>query len=186
MLFDVKCERRRTLPPYLLDRDFAADAPNQKWAGDISNIWTGEGWLCLAVILDLYSRRVIDWAVSDRLKRDLAIRALDMTVALRQPPPGRIHYTDRGSQYCSGDYRKRLRKHGFLALMSGKSDCYDNPVVESFFKTLKAELIWRQKWTTRRQAEMALFQYINGFYNPRRRHSALNGISPLRFERRAA
>jgi transposase InsO family protein len=111
--------------PNLLDRDFLADAPNQKRAGGISYIWTGEGWLYLAVILDLYSRRVIGWAVSDRLKRDLAIRALDMAVALRRPPPGCIHHTDRGSQYCSGDYQKRLKKHGFLASMSGKGNCYD-------------------------------------------------------------
>jgi transposase InsO family protein len=155
-------------------------------ANDISYIWTGEGWLYLAVILDLYSRRVIGWAVSDRLKRDLAIRALDMAVALRRPPPGCIHHTDRGSQYCSGDYQKCLKKYGFQISMSGKGNCFDNAVVESFFKTLKAELIWRRKWATRRQAEIALFEYINGFYNPRRRHSALNGKSPLRFERRAA
>ena len=155
-------------------------------ANDISYIWTGEGWLYLAVILDLYSRRVIGWAVSDRLKRDLAIRALDMAVALRRPPPGCIHHTDRGSQYCSGDYQKRLKKHGFQVSMSGKGNCYDNAVVESFFKTLKAELIWRRRWETRRQVQIALFEYINGFYNPRRRHSALNGKSPLSFERRAA
>jgi transposase InsO family protein len=172
--------------PNLLDRDFSADAPNRKWVGDISYIWTAEGWLYLAVVLDLYSRRVIGWAVSDRLKRDLAIRALDMAVALRRPPPGCIHHTDRGSQYCSGDYQKCLKKYGFQISMSGKGNCYDNAVVESFFKTLKAELIWRRKWATRRQAEIALFEYINGFYNPRRRHSALNGKSPLRFERRAA
>ncbi len=174
------------IAPNILDRDFSADAPNQKWAGDISYIWTGEGWLYLAVILDLYSRRVIGWAVSNRLKRDLAIRALDMAVALRQPPPGCIHHSDRGSQYCSGDYQKSLKKHGFLVSMSGKGNCYDNAVVETFFKTLKAELIWRHKWNTRRQVEMALFEYINGFYNPRRRHSALGGKSPLRFERQAA
>ena len=102
------------IAPNLLDRDFSATAPNQKWAGDITYIWTSEGWLYLAVILDLYSRRVIGWAVSNRMKRDLAIRALDMAVALRQPPKGCIHHTDRGSQYCSHDYQKRLKNHGFL------------------------------------------------------------------------
>jgi transposase InsO family protein len=101
------------IAPKLLDQDFSATGPNQKWAGDISYIWTSEGWLYLAVILDLYSRRVIGWAVSNRMKRDLAIRALDMAVALRQPPEGCIHHTDRGSQYCSHDYQKRLKKHGF-------------------------------------------------------------------------
>jgi len=187
------------IAPNLLDQDFSADALNQKWAGDISYIWTGEGWLYLAVILDLYSRRVIGWAVSNRMKRDLAIRALDMAVAFRQPPKGCIHHTDRGSQYCSGDYQKRLKQHGFLVSMSGKGNCYpshglqanhcqamDNSMLETFFKSLKSELIWRNRWETRRQAEGAIFQYINGFYNPRRRHSSLGGKSPLAFERKAA
>ncbi len=115
----------RPVAPNLLDRDFSATAPNQKWAGDITYIWTSEGWLYLAVILDLYSRRVIGWAVSSRMKRDLAIRALDMAVALRQPPKGCIHHTDRGSQYCSHDYQKRLRKYDFKVSMSGKGNCYD-------------------------------------------------------------
>lgn len=170
----------------LLDRDFSASAPNQKWAGDISYIWTREGWLYLAVVIDLYSRRVIGWAVSDRMKKDLAIRALDMAINLRQPPPGCIHHTDRGSQYCSHDYQKRLRDEGFQMSMSGKGNCYDNAAVETFFKSLKAELIWRHSWNTRRETETALFQYINGFYNPRRRHSALGWKSPLAFERKAA
>ena len=170
----------------LLDRDFAAAGPNQKWAGDISYIWTREGWLYLAVILDLHSRRVIGWAVSNRMKRDLAIRALKMAIALRSPPPGCIFHSDRGSQYCSHDYQKILREHGFKASMSGKGNCYDNAAVETFFKTIKAELIWRRSWETRRKAETAIFQYINGFYNPRRRHSALGGKSPLAFERQVA
>lgn len=174
------------ITPNLLDRDFHADRSNQKWAGDISYIWTREGWLYLAVIIDLYSRRVIGWAVSNRMKKDLAIRALTMAINLRQPPEGCIHHTDRGSQYCSHEYQKILRKHGFKVSMSGKGNCYENAVVETFFKTLKAELIWRNTWQTRRDAEMALFQYINGFYNPRRRHSALNWKSPLAFERKAA
>ena len=174
------------IAPNLLDQDFSADGPNQKWAGDISYIWTSEGWLYLAVILDLYSRRVIGWAVSNRMKRDLTIRALDMAVALRQPPEGCIHHTDRGSQYCSNEYQRRLSKHGFKVSMSGKGNCYDNSMVETFFKSIKAELIWRNRWDTRRQAEGAIFQYINGFYNPRRRHSSLGGKSPLAFERKAA
>ncbi len=172
--------------PNLLNRDFRADAPNQKWVGDISYIWTREGWLYLAVIIDLYSRRVVGWAVSNRMKKDLAIRALDMAIALRRPPKGCIHHTDRGSQYCSHDYQKILRRHGFRVSMSGKGNCYDNSVAETFFKTLKAELIWRHTWHTRRQAQTALFEYINGFYNPRRRHSALGWKSPLAFERKAA
>lgn len=172
------------IAPNLLNRDFCADAPNQKWAGDISYVWTREGWLYLAVILDLHSRRVIGWAVSNRMKRDLAIRALKMAVALRQPPKGCIHHTDRGSQYCSHDYQKLLRQHGFQVSMSGKGNCYDNSAVETFFKTIKAELIWRRSWPTRRAVELAIFNYINGFYNPRRRHSALGWKSPVAFERK--
>ena len=118
--YKVTTDSNHTLAvaPNLLDRDFSATAPNQKWAGDITYIWTSEGWLYLAVILDLYSRRIIGWAVSNRMKRDLAIRAMDMAVALRQPPKGCIHRTDRGSQYCSHDYQQRLKKHGFKISMS--------------------------------------------------------------------
>ena len=174
------------IAPNLLDRNFTANEPNQKWAADISYIWTREGWLYLAVILDLHSRRVIGWAVSNRMKRDLAIRALKMAIAFRAPPKGCIHHTDRGSQYCSHDYQKILRQHDFKASMSGKGNCYDNAAVETFFKTIKAELIWRHSWETRRQAEMAIFEYINGFYNPRRRHSTLGWKSPVAFERKAA
>ena len=173
--------------PNLLEQDFSATGPNQKWAGDISYIWTSEGWLYLAVILDLYSRRVIGWAVSNRMNRDLAIRALDMAVALRQPPEGCIHHTDRGSQYRSHGYHNRLKMYGFKVSMSGKGNCYDNSMVETFFKTINAELIWHNRLETRRQAEGAIFQYINGFFsNPRRRHSSLGGKSPLAFERKAA
>ncbi len=174
------------IAPNLLNRDFSAERPNQKWAGDISYVWTQEGWLYLAVILDLHSRRVIGWAVSSRMKRDLAIRALKMAIALRRPPKGCIHHTDRGSQYCSHDYQKLLRQHGFQVSMSGTGNCYDNAAVETFFKTIKAELLWQRSWPTRRSAELAIFEYVNGFYNPRRRHSALGWESPLAFERKAA
>lgn len=174
------------IAPNLLNRDFAADRPNQKWVVDISYIWTREGWLYLAVVLELYSRRVIGWAVSNRMKRDLAIRALNMAIALRRPPKGCIHHSDRGSQYCSHDYQKLLRLHGFKVSMSGKGNCYDNAAMETFFKTIKAELIWRHSWPTRRAAEVAIFKYINGFYNPRRKHSALGWKSPLAFERKVA
>jgi putative transposase len=174
------------IAPKLLDRNFSADGPNQKWASDTSYIWTSEGWLYLAVILDLYSCRVIGWAVSNRRKRDLAIRALDVAVALRQPPEGCVHHTDRGSQYCSNEYQRRNSRRAFEFSVSGKGNSYDNSMVETFFKSLKAELIWRARWETRRHAQGAIFQYINGFYNPRRRHSSLGGKSPLVFERQAA
>lgn len=174
------------IAPNLLDRNFTAEHPNQKWVVNISYIWTREGWLYLAAVLDLHSRRVIGWAVSNRKKRDLAIRALDMAVALRRPPKGCIHHSDRGSQYCSHEYQARLREHGLKVSMSGKGNCYDNAAMETFFKTIKAELIWRNTWYTRRQAELAIFEYINGFYNPLRKHSALGWKSPLAFERIAA
>jgi transposase InsO family protein len=174
------------IAPNLLDRDFAAEQPDQKWVVDISYIWTREGWLYLAAVLDLHSRRVIGWAVSNRMKRDLAIRALEMAIALRRPPKGCIHHSDRGSQYCSHDYQKILRQHGFKVSMSGKGNCYDNAAMETFFKTIKAELIWRHSWQTRRDVEVAIFEYINGFYNPRRKHSALGWKSPLAFEKIAA
>lgn len=170
----------------VLDGNFLAEAPNQKWAGDITYIWTAEGWLYLAVVIDLFSRRVVGWAVSDRMKKDLAIRALEMAIHLRRPPKGCIFHSDRGSQYCSYDFQKKLQAHKLVPSMSGKGNCYDNAAVETFFKSLKAEVLWRQNWPTRRQAETAIFQYINGFYNPRRRHSYLGGISPLAFEAKVA
>ncbi|RFP06395.1 integrase [Komagataeibacter xylinus] len=165
----------------LLDGDLLAEGPNRKWAGDISHIWTVEGWLYLAVVIDLFSRRVIGWAAGDPMKKDLAIRALGMAVRLRDPAPGCILHSDRGSQYGSHDFQKKLLAHGLLASMSGKGNCFDNAAVETFFKSLTAEWLWRQNWPTRRQATAAIFQYVNGFYNPRRRHSYSDGIQPPHF-----
>ena len=175
-----------TVADNILARQFKADKPDRKWVVDISYIWTQEGWLHLAAVMDLYSRRIIGWAVDKRMKKDLAIRALDMAVALRRPAKNCIHHSDRGSQYCSHEYQARLKTHGFKVSMSGKGNCYDNAVMETFFKTIKSELIWRQTWQTRHQAEAAIFRYINGFYNPRRKHSALGYKSPLAFEAKAA
>jgi transposase InsO family protein len=128
----------------LLEQNFIAKKSNQKWAGDISYIWTREGWIYLAMILKLHSRRIIGWAVSNCMKRDLAIRALKMAIALGSPPRGCIFRSDRGSQYCSHSYHKILRQHGFQVSMSIKRNCYDNAAVETFFKTIKAELIWQR------------------------------------------
>ena len=150
------------IAPNLLQQDFTSRQPNQKWAGDITYILTREGWVYLAVILDPHSRQMIGWAISNQMKKDLAIRALNMAIALSRPPKGCIHHTDRGSQYCSHDYQKLLRKHGLTAYMSGKGNCYDNAAVENFFKSLKAEMVWRRNWQTRREVEVALFEYING------------------------
>ena len=174
------------IAPKLLQQDFSASGPNQKWAGDITYVWTREGWVSLAVIIDLYSRRVIGWAISNRMKQDLAIRALNMAVALHRPPPGCIHHTDRGSQYCAHEYQKILRRHGFSVSMSDKGNCHDNSAVERCFKFLRAERVWRRECHPRRDVEIAVFQYINGFYNPRRKHSALGWKSPVAFEQRAA
>lgn len=166
----------------LLEQDFACERPDRKWGVDISYIWTAEGWLYLAIALDLFSRRIVGWAVSDRLKRDLALAALRRAITLRKPPPGLVHHSDRGSQYCSHDYRRLLKAHGMIASMSGKGNCYDNAMVETVFKTIKSELVWRTSFQTRRQAEKAIGHYIDGFYNPRRRHSALGYQSPIAFE----
>ena len=170
------------IAPNYLDQDFAATAPNQKWAADISYIWTTEGWLYLAIVLDLFSRRIIEWAVSDRLKKDLALSALRRALVLRRPKTGILHHSDRGSQYCSYDYQRILDRHGFIISMSGKGNCYDNAMVETLFKTIKSELIWRTSFQSRFQAENAIARYIDGFYNPVRRHSALGYKSPINFE----
>lgn len=171
--------------PNLFDQDFAAEGPDQKWGADISYIWTAQGWLYLAVVIDLYSRKVVGWATSDRLKRALALDALKRALASRNPAPGLIHHSDRGSQYCSVDYQAALRKRKILISMSGRGNCYDNSMVETFFKTIKSELIWTTAWQTRWQAENAIARYIDGFYNPVRRHSSLGYLSPIAFERKA-
>jgi len=168
--------------PNVLDQDFAADGPDEKWGVDISYVWTAEGWLYLAIVLDLFSRRIVGWRVSDRMKKGLAMDALRRAIALRRPPAGLIHHSDRGSQYCSADYRRLLRNHGFVASMSGRGNCYDNAMVETVFKTIKSELIWRTAFSSRDEASKAIGQYIEGFYNPRRRHSSLGYKSPTTYE----
>nr|WP_310305900.1 IS3 family transposase [Sphingomonas sp. BE270] len=174
------------IAPNIIDQDFTATTPNQKWGVDISYVWTREGWLYLAVVLDLFSRRVVGWAVGDRLHRDLALAALRKALVMRRPPEGLIHHSDRGSQYCSVDYQAELHRHGIRISMSGKGNCYDNAMVETFFKTIKSELVWRTVFYTRDQAAQAIARYIDGFYNPVRRHSALDYISPAQFERTAS
>jgi putative transposase len=171
--------------PNLLDQDFSATRPNQKWNADISYVWTREGWLYLAVVLDLFARRVVGWAVRDRLHQELALEALRKALVVRQPSAGLIHHADRGSQYCSTAYQAALKKHGIAISMSGKGNCYDNSVVETFFKTLKSEMVWRTVFQTRAEAKEAIGRYIDGFYNPVRRHSTLDYVSPVQFERMA-
>jgi putative transposase len=149
--------------PNLLEQDFSAEGPNQKWAADISYVWTSEGWLYLAVVLDLFARRVVGWAVSDRLHQELALEALRKALAIRRPDKGLIHHSDRGSQYCATTYQAALKKHGLQVSMSGKGNCFDNAVVETFFKTLKSELVWRTVFQTRAEAKQAIGRYIDGF-----------------------
>ena len=171
--------------PNIIDQDFTADRPNQKWGVDISYVWTREGWIYLAVVIDLVSRRVVGWSLGDRLHRRLAVAALQTALTMRRPPEGLIHHSDRGSQYCSVDYQATLCRHGIRISMSGKGNCYDNAMVETFFKTLKSELVWRTTFFTRADAERDIAQYIDGFYNPVRRHSALDYLSPPQFEKQA-
>ena len=166
------------IAPNRLNQDFTATAPNQKWAGDITYIWTREGWAYLSVIIDLYSRRVIGWGNQQPHEAGSCIARLGHGYSSASATACCIHHTDRGAQYCAHEYQKRLRRHKLRPSMSGKGNCFDNSAVESFFKSLKAELIWRNAWKTRRDVEVAVFEYINGFYNPRRRHSALHGKSP--------
>lgn len=170
--------------PNLIAQDFASDGPDRKWGADISYIWTEEGWLYLALVPDLCSRRVVGWATSDRLKRDLAVEALRRALVARNRGPELVHHSDRGSQYCSVDYQALLRKRGILISMSGLGNCYDS-MVETSFKTIKSELIWPVAWQSRQQAENAVARYIDGFYNPVRRHSSLGFQSPIAFKRRA-
>lgn len=171
------------IAPNLIDQDFSAERPNHKWAADISYVWTAEGWLYLAVVLDLFARRVVGWAVSERLHKELALEALGKALAVRRPGKGLIHHSDRGSQYGSLAYQAALRGHAIQISMSGKGNCYDNAVVETFFKTLKTELVWRTVFQSRAEAKDAIGRYIDGFYNPVRRHSTLNFVSPVQFER---
>ena len=169
-----------------LNRDFTVSAPNKVWVSDITYIWTREGWMYLAAILDLFSRRVVGWSIEPYVDRTLALDALGMALRTRRPEPGLLHHSDRGVQYASGDYQKLLAEHGIDCSMSRKGDCWDNAVAESFFSTLKAELVHRTDYLTRSQARASVFQYIEAFYNPRRRHSALGYVSPVQHELAAA
>jgi putative transposase len=169
-----------------LDRTFTVAAANQVWAGDITYVWTLEGWLYLAVLLDLYSRRVIGWAMSQRLTVDLAERALRMALTNRAPGVGLLHHSDRGSQYAATSYQHLLTAHGLTPSMSRKGNCWDNACVESFFGTLKRELVYHRRYATREEATQDIFEYIEVFYNRQRRHSTLGHDSPAEYEARTA
>lgn len=169
---------RFPIAPNVLARRFTASAPNRAWVTDLTYIWTREGWLYLSAILDLYSRAVVGWAMSDRIDSALCLTALTMAVHRRRPPAGLVHHSDRGSQYASQEYQAALTQHGMICSMSRRGDCWDNAVAESFWGTLKTELADNMDFTSRAEARRVLFEYIEGFYNLRRRHSAIAYRSP--------
>jgi putative transposase len=169
-----------------LNRQFTVASPNRVWAGDITYVWTAEGWLYLAVVLDLYSRTVIGWAMGTRLIGDLAERALIMALANRIPATGLLHHSDRGSQYAATSYQRLLGEYGIITSMSRTGNCWDNACVESFFGTLKRELVYHRHYATREDAKQDIFEYIEVFYNRKRRHSTLGYVSPAEYEARTA
>lgn len=166
-----------------LGRQFQAETANTKWASDITYLWTKEGWLYLAVVLDLFSRRVVGWSLQASLHKELVLNALDMAVQGRKPDAGLLHHSDRGSQYASLTFQESLIQIGAVCSMSRKGDCWDNAVVESFFSTLKREMVNRETFETRKEARLAVFEWIEVWYNRKRRHSALGYLSPEAFEK---
>jgi putative transposase len=168
--------------PNLLNREFSAQAPNAKWVTDITGVWTAEGWLYVAVVLDLFSRLVVGWAMAAHRDADLVELALQMALVRRHPEAGLLHHSDRGSQYTSGSYQALLREMGIQVSMSGKGDCYDNAAMESFFSSLKGEWTDWHTYQTRQEAQLSIFEYIEVFYNRQRRHSTLGYRSPATYE----
>lgn len=168
----------------VLDRKFEASAPNQVWVGDITYLATKSGWVYLAVLLDLFSRKVVGWSLQRHMQTELCLQALQQAVATRRPGSGLVHHSDRGSQYTSDDYQAELEVIGAVPSMSRKGNCWDNAVAESFFGTLEQELVQQQEepWADETEARTAVGKYIHGFYNQRRRHSTLGQLSPVRFE----
>jgi len=177
-------QHRLPVAPNWLAQQFTAAGPNQKWLADLTYIPTAEGWLYLAGVMDLFSRKIVGWAMDERMTTDLVTRALQMAYRQRQPAPGLLHHSDRGSQYASHDYQRVLAAYGMVGSMSRRGNCYDNAPIESFWGTLKTEAPdANQRWATRQQAKTAIFAYMEGFYNRRRRHSTLGYHSPDEFER---
>jgi putative transposase len=174
------------LAPNRLDRDFGACAPNRKWVADLTYLWTDQGWLYLSVVIDLFSRRVVGWSMTDHMRADGVAEAVRMAIARRQPDPGDggglLHHSDRGVQYACGLYQSILDGHGITPSMSRSGNCYDNAVAESFFGTLKTELVHRTRYATHDQARASVFEWIECWYNRKRRHSSLGYVSPEAFE----
>jgi putative transposase len=182
--FRVTTESKHTLPvaDNLLQRKFSAEAPGKVWGSDITYLWTRQGWLYLCVIMDLWDRKIVGWSIGERLVADLAVEALRKAVMRRQPQEELIFHSDRGIQYCSEVFRTELRRNVMLQSMSRKGNCWDNAVAESFFGILKRELVYHETYRTRDDARLSVFQYIEGWYNRRRRHSTLGRRSPYMFE----
>jgi putative transposase len=173
---------QHTIAPNLLQRQFEADAPNRRWLADFTYIWTAEGWLYLAVVLDVFSRRIVGWSMRDEMTSQLVIDALTMAIWRRGSPRELLHHSDQGSQYTSDDFQRVLAAHGITCSMSRRGDCWDNAAMESFFSTFKTERASRTIYRTRDEARADAFDYIERFYNLRRRHSTLQYLSPVRFE----
>jgi putative transposase len=189
------CHRRRSTrttrrdeaaapAPDLVQRAFAADAPDRLWVADITYLPTWSGFLYLAVVLDACSRRVVGWAMADHLRAELVVEALEMALWNRRPSAGVVHHSDRGGQYTSLAFGQRCRRAGVVPSMGSTGDCFDNALAESFFATLECELVARSRWRTHAEARLAVFDFVEGFYNPRRRHSALGYLSPTHYEAR--
>ena len=183
--FKITTDSNHKLPvaPNLLNRQFQVDRPDTVWCGDITYLWTMEGWLYLAVVIDLYSRKVVGWAMSSHLKTSLVLEALRMAYWRRKPAKGLIHHSDRGSQYAAHDYQQLLKTFGMIPSMSRKGDCCDNAVAESFFHTLKTEEVGDQAYPTREEARRDVIDYIEMFYNSHRLHSFLGYDTPNDFEK---
>ena len=184
--FRVTTKRGVVKASNLLEQDFSVAGANEVWASDITFIWTGQGWLYLAVVMDLYSRKIIGWSMSRRIDRRIVMDAMQMALSHRQPTGDLIHHSDRGSQYLSDDFQGLLRRHGVTCSMSDRGSCYDNAVVESFFASLKRERTKRRNYQTREQARADVFDYIERFYNRQRRHGYVGNISPTEFEERTS
>ena len=184
----VTTDSRHALPvaPNRLEQRFGASAPNQVWLADLTYVPTSEGWLYLAAVLDLATRKVVGWAMRDHLRTELAAAALVMANQRQRPAPGLVHHSDRGCQYASGEYRELLATAGMKASMSRTGNCYDNAPMESFFHTLKVELVHQRRWATRDEARRDLFSYVEGYYNRQRMHSALGYLTPEQAERKMA
>jgi putative transposase len=185
--FKVTTDSTHSKPvaPDLIEQDFHAAAPNQKWVSDISYVWTDEGWLYLAVVMDLYSRAIVGWSMHRRMTQSLVCDALTMALFRRHNPTGTILHSDRGSQYCSTRYQRLLTSHGLRCSMGRRATCYDNAAMESFFHTLKVELVHRERYVTRRRAQSNIFEYIETYYNRQRKHSAIGHRIPMQFEQAA-